>query len=411
MHRQEKHRDRRDRVPRSEGELREISSLGLGTRGAATCGVAPLTPHPSKDSLMRPWFPVVVAVLASLAGTACAATEEGDESAHESMLVAAPSLGPAAVSRWEAYVQRETSGVSLQEGCAPRRFAPRAGMAPRGVVVLFHGFTACPQQFFEIAAELNTAGYDVLLPLLPGHGRQFRVVDGKRKDDIASLPTGATRERYSELAEEMTAIASEARYDRVVGGLSMGGMVATSALVQGQNFRGASTSVWTRGILFAPFFGPPGVSGWASRVGGMVAPGAMRSWGPECERSTVPGKRAGICEFTLGNLQAGTSLGEDLLRSANTVRVPVQLVGVEADTAADNGEMAKLVRSLGGKKDACFYAKGMPHAFISKNDHFELDHAWLPALHRGITSFVRNGTPFPTQGLSSEHGHGLCAPR
>jgi alpha-beta hydrolase superfamily lysophospholipase len=360
---------------------------------------------------MRNVIPVVLAALASLAGAACTPAEEGDESSNESMLVAAPSLGPATVSRWEAYVERETAGVSLQEGCAPRRFAPRVGVAPRGVVVLFHGFTACPQQFFEIAADLNTAGYDVLLPLLPGHGRQFSVVDGKRKDNIASLPTGATRERYSQLAEEMTAIAGEARYDRVVGGLSMGGMVATSALIQGQNFRGASTSVWTRGILFAPFFGPPGVSGWASRVGGMMAPGAMRSWGPECERSTVPGKRAGICEFTLGNLQAGTSLGEDLLRSANTVRVPVQVVGVEADTAADNGEMAKLVRSLSGKKDACFYAKGMPHAFISKNDHFELDHAWLPALHRGITSFVREGTPFPTQGQSSEHGHGLCAPR
>jgi alpha-beta hydrolase superfamily lysophospholipase len=327
------------------------------------------------------------------------------------MLSAAPSLSPAAISRWNAHVERSTAGVSLQEGCAPRRFVPRPGVAPRGVVVLFHGFTACPQQFFEVATELNVAGYEVLLPLLPGHGRQPTLTGGKRKDDIAALPDGDSRDLYSQLAAEMTEIASAARYDRVVGGLSMGGMVATSALIQGQSFRGASASVWSRGILFAPFFGPPGAAGWASRVGGMLVPGTMRSWGPECERSTVPGKRAGICEFTLGNLQAGTSLGEDLLRNAHAVRVPVQLVGVEADTAADNGEMAKLVGSLGGKKDACFYAKGMPHAFISKNDHLELDHAWLPALHRSITSFVSAGTPFPTQGLSTEHGHGRCAPR
>lgn len=43
---------------------------------------------------------------------------------------------------------------------------------PTGRVCLFfHGFTAGPYQFEPLGERLHRAGYNVLAPLLPGHGR------------------------------------------------------------------------------------------------------------------------------------------------------------------------------------------------------------------------------------------------
>ncbi len=40
----------------------------------------------------------------------------------------------------------------------------------KGVAVLFHGFTACPSQWSQITTLLSERGYEILVPLLPGHG-------------------------------------------------------------------------------------------------------------------------------------------------------------------------------------------------------------------------------------------------
>ena len=38
------------------------------------------------------------------------------------------------------------------------------------VCLFFHGFTATPEQFAPIGETFAQAGYNVLIPLLPGHG-------------------------------------------------------------------------------------------------------------------------------------------------------------------------------------------------------------------------------------------------
>jgi carboxylesterase len=40
----------------------------------------------------------------------------------------------------------------------------------KGSVLLFHGLTGTPQQMSELASILNSAGYNVSAPLIPGHG-------------------------------------------------------------------------------------------------------------------------------------------------------------------------------------------------------------------------------------------------
>lgn len=75
------------------------------------------------------------------------------------------------VEAWNAYARKtksEAPGATLQEGCAPLRIE---GTKPiKGVVVLFHGYSACPQQYDLLGPEIASRGFDVLLPLNPGHG-------------------------------------------------------------------------------------------------------------------------------------------------------------------------------------------------------------------------------------------------
>ena len=88
---------------------------------------------------------------------------------------------------WETY-ETETNGKGLQFGCQPRRYRPPPDVPRRGAVVAFHGFSACAQQFFQLAPLLATMGFDVLVPMLPGHGL-LRAPDGTEQLD--EVPTGA----------------------------------------------------------------------------------------------------------------------------------------------------------------------------------------------------------------------------
>ena len=83
---------------------------------------------------------------------------------------------PSFVSAWDAFVHEQISSAphGLQQDCVPRRFPSTAPNSTyKGVAVLFHGFSACPQQYFQLAPRLAAEGYDVLLPLTPGHGNNY----------------------------------------------------------------------------------------------------------------------------------------------------------------------------------------------------------------------------------------------
>ena len=49
-------------------------------------------------------------------------------------------------------------------------FKSRERREEEGLPVLFHGFSACPQQWDLISPLLAKRGFDVLMPLNPGHG-------------------------------------------------------------------------------------------------------------------------------------------------------------------------------------------------------------------------------------------------
>ncbi len=81
--------------------------------------------------------------------------------------------------------------------------------------LLLHGYTSTPQSLEGLAAALVEAGFDVEVPLLPGHGTEVEDLVPRRWADWVQ----AAEEAWDKLS---------ARHEQtIVGGLSMGGTLAT----------------------------------------------------------------------------------------------------------------------------------------------------------------------------------------
>jgi esterase/lipase len=85
------------------------------------------------------------------------------------------------------------------------------------VIVFFHGFTSCPEQFRELGQQFYDLGYNVYIPLIPHHGYANR-------DRDALLNTSA--EELAAFATESIDIAQGLGDEVIVGGLSGGGTIA-----------------------------------------------------------------------------------------------------------------------------------------------------------------------------------------
>ena len=162
-----------------------------------------------------------------------------------------PGLSPHGTELWEQYLASVPMD-SLQEDCKPRLLPPLTAVPYRGVAVLYHGYTACPQQFFELARLLNERGFAVVLPLLPGHGRMWVDTAKGRVDQTQLLPTGLMGDShnyqdYMTQVRALNAVAAEFSGEHVVGGLSVGGAMAAAAAVD-------RPKLWQRQLIISPFF-------------------------------------------------------------------------------------------------------------------------------------------------------------
>ena len=345
---------------------------------------------------MRPSFLSLLALVPLLGSLACSADAvdpaEGDDTVTEEA-----NLSSAGLAAWNAYVNRTKASAKLQPGCVPVRVAPRAGAPKRGTILLFHGFTACPQQYLDISQTLAASGWEVLLPLNPGHGRMpTSVANGDARDDFSDMPTSASKERYTQFAREMNRIMADAPGERVVGGLSLGGAIAARAVAE------APAKTYARALYMSPFFGVPGAAGWLSKAANVLVPGRDAGWGDGCEEERSTG-RAGICDFQVQHLRGAADFAEDTARLRQKLAgTKTQIVGVEADGAADNGATKRVAEGAGAA--LCLYPKGVPHSFLSRFDNPKAERYWLPTVSAQVTGFLANGSPVPTSGTSTEGG-------
>lgn len=88
------------------------------------------------------------------------------------------------------------------------------------VCLFFHGFTAIPEQFVPIGEAFFKAGYNVLIPLLPGHG----IAGNWDTDNPPPLPED--RHSYEQFGLHWLQLAQSFGKKVIVGGLSGGSTLA-----------------------------------------------------------------------------------------------------------------------------------------------------------------------------------------
>ena len=292
---------------------------------------------------------------------------------------------------WTAYAD-EANGRALQFGCRPRRYPPPADIPRRGAVVAFHGFSACTQQFFQLGPELAARGYDVLVPMLPGHG----LVPGPDgEDDLSEVPTAENwAVAYGGLAERMNRIMALSPGERIVVGYSLGGALAVNAAHR-------NPELYARMLLIAPLFsingGPllEGLADWLGRVPGVrdivVKP---RGYQQLCDGWAAAG-RAGFCDYRLEHVPAMIQL-ERQNRAWSTkkpLRLPIQVITADGDVVVSNAAIDKQVEQQRqfGTVAVCQLTGDVPHEILTPYENVGREMFWLPGFIQMAGEFVVHG--------------------
>jgi alpha-beta hydrolase superfamily lysophospholipase len=140
-------------------------------------------------------------------------------------------------------------------------------------IVLFHGFTNCPQQFVQLGEMLYDRGYNVLIPRIPRHGMRDRLTDALVSLSYADIETiGAMAYAWATgLGEETDA-----------AGISLGGVIAAWL---------AQTRTVHTALVISPFFSLPIVPTLVSDLLAQVmvlGPSLFLWWDPRLRERTLP---------------------------------------------------------------------------------------------------------------------------
>lgn len=112
------------------------------------------------------------------------------------------------------------------------------GEVTEKVVVFYHGFTSCPEQFRELAEQFYDLGYNVYVPRMPHHGHT---------DQLSRAMENTTAEELAAFATETIDIARGLGDEVIVGGLSGGGTIATWIIQEHGDVE--------RAVIVSPFLG------------------------------------------------------------------------------------------------------------------------------------------------------------
>jgi dienelactone hydrolase len=101
----------------------------------------------------------------------------------------APSFRDA-VGEIRAAIARDAADPAILPAALPRLY--EHGSPAAHAVVLFHGFTNCPQQFDELARAYHARGCNVYVPRLPRHGYKDRLTRALTGLSVAEIENAAT---------------------------------------------------------------------------------------------------------------------------------------------------------------------------------------------------------------------------
>jgi len=310
---------------------------------------------------------------------------------------------------WAAYIQEAKANATagLQEGCVPRRFLPTA---PRtGIVVLYHGYSACPQQYDDLGPLLAARGLEVLVPLIPGMGNNFNASGpipsplecpfqgcNGPVDDVRGMAIEA--QDYIDFATRINDIVRVAPAPRAVLGVSVGG---TLSAFSGQALDASGDALFARQLHINPEIKSAEADAAKSAVLEVMnkGPHSRRlwlGWGPGCRHERSLG-RGGICTFRVENLVAAGHFGE---ATSDGLKVPRNTSVAVLYDNADPVISTAAVRVLTAKyrqqvpdTQSCVFNFTM-HSFLSKWDDRGQSKWWINEVACDIVDYLVDGTPF-----------------
>ncbi|MGI8508230.1 MAG: alpha/beta hydrolase [Gemmatimonadaceae bacterium] len=218
----------------------------------------------------------------------------------------------------------------------------RAGHA-RGVLLL-HGFGDTPQTLSYMARYLHDRGYDVRVPLLPGHGR-----------DIASFNATSHEAWFDAARSELFAM--RARYDwSGLCGLSMGGALAVLLAAQLRDLPSL--------VLLAPYLGMPLHARaaaathrlWSDRVGPFRARSSQSILDPEERAASLA--YGVVTGRALQELRTVVAKARSALPQVNAPTLIIQSV---TDNRIPPGVAKRSLAALGTASKRLVFTRGAGH--------------------------------------------------
>lgn len=214
---------------------------------------------------------------------------------------------------------------------------------PHGILLL-HGFGDTPQTLGLLARDLNSAGYDIRAPLLPGHGRSVEAFAISRRGEWLAC----AREECARLRETHASVS--------VAGLSMGGALAAILAAERKDIQSL--------VLIAPYLDMPVTHRIASAShwlwGGLA--GMRKSSSPKSILD--PGERArnlGYGAYSGRLLYELWRLAAQGRASLARIRAPTLVIQSRADPRIAPAVAERAFEALGAHEKRLVWAEGGGH--------------------------------------------------
>jgi len=248
---------------------------------------------------------------------------------------------------------------TLSSGGQPRAFLQ--DQPTEQVFVLLHGLTSTPEQFEALGLLLFERGYNVVIPLSPGHGEADLMTD--KLGDFSA-------QAMLDSAGEILALAHGLGKHVTVAGLSVNGTVAA--------WIAQNRADVDRTVLLAPFFGPLGVPQWGvAPLARLIVrlPNVFLWWDPR-KREAIGGSPYTYPRFSTHSIGEKMLLGRDVL-DASEKSAPacasILVVTTASDIAANNALTARLAANWRALRPGAVEtyefprSERVPHDFIDPN--------------------------------------------
>lgn len=224
------------------------------------------------------------------------------------------------------------------------------------VCLFFHGFTATPSQFLPMGETFFQMGYNVLVPLLPGHG-----LAGNWNNELPP-PLPEDPQVYQQFGLYWLRQAQALGQQVIVGGLSGGGTLAAWLTLE-------CPHLVSQALLFAPYLSNTN----------LVLDWFVQIFNGYFKWRTKPGKiHFGYDGFRMPALEAFLQMGRAVLDQAEMrLSSPLLIVSSESDRAVDNRDHQKLFEVALRRQPKSWYycfdrTLQVPHTMLTKvegNNH------------------------------------------